>query len=143
MPPDAVGNFDQIFFVLRGDDDIFDSHSIRRHRFGAQAADGQHFAAQGNFAGHGDFTVDRFAGKRRNNGGGNRHARAGSVFRGGAFGNVQMDVGVFEPRGVDAVLFGVGFGERQRRLHRFLHHFAELPGQLHVPFAVIQRHFHR
>ena len=41
---------------------------------------------------------------------------------------MDVDVLLAEEVGIDAVAFGVGAHPGQRRGHRFLHHFAEMPG---------------
>ena len=79
------------------------SLSLRKHNFektgamGGQqfffkAADGQNFAAQRDFAGHGEIAANRNLAKRAGNCRSDRDACRWAIFRNGAFGHVHVQI---------------------------------------------------
>src|SRR4029079_8797797 len=92
-------------------------------------------AARGDLAGHREAAVDGAVGRGGDDGGGDGDAGGGAVLGDRAGGHVHVEVVVGEEAAVEALLRGVGAGERQRRLRGFLHHLAELAGKQQLTFA--------
>ena len=109
----------------------------------AHAAHRQHPPSQRDLAGHGDFVLDRAAGKSRNQRGSHGDPRAGAVFGHRPFGHMDVDVGLLEQRRVHAKGGCVCAQVRKGCLRGFLHHIADLAGDLQIAFALHEQHFHR
>ena len=52
-------DFLDVAFIVLGDDDGVDAGALGAEQLFTEAADGQHAAAQGDFAGHGDIVAHR------------------------------------------------------------------------------------
>ena len=95
-----------IFFVLLGDDNLFDAAAVGRDDLLLEPADGQHPAAQGDFAGHGHLAVRGPFGKGRDDGGAHGNAGRWTVLGYSTFGNVDMQVELAVELAVDAEQVG-------------------------------------
>src|SRR5450631_1481478 len=91
---DFVANLDQVLDVLFGDQHLPDAAASGREQFLLQTADGQHFAAQCDLAGHRDVGTHRNAGQYRHDRGADGRARARPVLGRGALGKVNVQVGL-------------------------------------------------
>ena len=109
-------DIDQIFQVAFRHDDDFQPGAVGSQHFFAHAANRQHASAQGDFASHGNMSVNGTTRQRGKDGGGQGNARAGTVFGDSTFGHVDVDVHALEDIGVNAKCFGARFKIRQRRL---------------------------
>src|SRR5687767_7880212 len=132
---DRLGDVDQIALVELRQDHRVELRRPRGQNLFLHATDGQHVAAQRDFAGHGDVAPNRTLSENGDDRRGNGDARRWPVFRNGARGNVNVNVVRFEVIRWNPVLVGVGARIRQRGLRGFLHHLAELPGELQLAFA--------
>ena len=85
---------------------------------------------QRDFSGHGQIMMHRLTGQRGNQRRGQRNACGRPVLGHGALRGVNMDVGVFELFGINAIRLGVDPGIGHRELRALLHHIAQAAGQL-------------
>src|ERR1700691_2324933 len=124
----VVRDLGQVLLVLLGDEHGLEAAAQRRQQLLLQAADRQHAAAEGDLAGHGDVLAHRNAGQYRDDR--SHHGGAGRrrVLGRSAFGYVDVDVLLLEDGGRDAEGGAARLDVAFRRLHRFLHHVAELAG---------------
>ncbi len=97
-------------------------------KFFLDAADRQNFAAQCDFARHCYVVTGAFAGQSRNHRGCQCDARARTVFRNRAFGNVDVQIFFVKILLVNAEFFGACADAGQCGIRRFLHYFAEFAG---------------
>ena len=68
--------------------------AVRGKKFFFHAADGQNFAAQRDFAGHGQIAAHRNAGERADDGRADSDARRRAILGNGAFGHVHVNINV-------------------------------------------------
>src|SRR2546427_4373610 len=89
---DVVRDFCQILHVLVRDEDSLDAAPVRSEKLFLQAAYDQHFAAQGDLAGHGEVRANRDSGQHRHHRGADADPGAGTVLGRRAFGEVHVNV---------------------------------------------------
>ena len=126
----------QVAGVVPGDEHRRDALTEGRHALFLQTADGQHVAVQRDFSGHGQVVVDRDTGQRRNQRRRQCDTRGGTVLRHSALGGMDVQVGVLELVGRDAVFFGVDLGVGHGELGALLHDITEAAGDLDFAGAV-------
>src|SRR5690606_34565494 len=95
-----------------------------------QATDGQHEPAEVDLAGHGDVLVHAPVREEGGEGGVHGAAGGGAVLGHGSGGNVDVDVVFREVLRIDPDPGGAFAHEAPGGLHRFLHHLADLAGEL-------------
>ena len=135
-----VGQVFQIGLIFFGHDDGFEAGAVCGEHFFFDAAHGQHLTAQGDFARHAHFGLDRAAGEQRDQRGSHSHARGGAVFGLRARGHMQVDVGLFKK-----VLRNAPFRRPRTDVGKcgargFLHHLAQRAGE---DEALVAGHFGR
>lgn len=89
---DGLGKVVKVSFVLGGDDNVSDSGAVGGEEFFADASDGEDFAAEGDFAGHGEVGADGSFAECGDEGGEKGDTGGGPVFGDGAFGDVDVDI---------------------------------------------------
>ena len=93
-------------------------------------------AAEGDFAGHGEFGADRNVGQGGNHGGDHRYACRRAVLGNRASGNVDMHIGLLIEVGIEAQFDRIRPDPGQRGLRGLLHHVAHLAGDREMPSAL-------
>jgi hypothetical protein len=86
----VFGDFGDIFLVVFGKDDFEESGAVSRQQFFFQTADGENFAAQRDFAGHGQVAAHGNFAKCAGDSRSNRDAGGWAIFRDCAFGHVNV-----------------------------------------------------
>ena len=99
------------------------------------AAHGEHTPAQGYLAGHADITAHRDAQQGGGEGRGKGDAGGRAVLGHCAFGHMDVQIDILMEIGAQAEAAGQGAEPGERGLGRFLHHFAELAGDLYLAGA--------
>src|SRR5688572_23917196 len=89
---DLGGDFVPVFAVLFGKDDLLKADAGSGENLFLDAANREDASAETDLAGHGGVGPDELAAKERCKGGNNGGTGAGAVFRGGAGGNVDVEV---------------------------------------------------
>ena len=95
------GQLDQVLLVVPGDQDGRDPGPARGQDLLADAADGEDPAGERDLAGHRQFVVDRLVAEQADQGRGDRDPGRGAVLGHGAGRDVDVDVGLADPRGVE------------------------------------------
>src|SRR5262249_42653213 len=113
--------------ILRKDDGT-QAHSVGGQELLLDAADGQNFAAQSDFAGHGHFVAHGIFRERANQGSGDSDAGGGAVLGDSAFGHVHVNIEGAVEILVEAESGGARTHVAHGGLRGFLHHFTELAG---------------
>src|SRR3569623_1675866 len=125
---DVLGYVGQLALVLHRDQHGADAAAVRGQQFFLQAADWQHFTAQGNLAGHRHVGLHRNAAQGGHQRGTHADTSAGAVLRNGAFRHVDVHIVLLIEVGIDTEQGRTAAYHGHCRLHRLLHHFAELAG---------------
>ncbi|MNQ57142.1 hypothetical protein D3C85_712880 [compost metagenome] len=116
---------------------------MSRQEFFLQAADWQHFAAQRNFARHGDIGAHGDARQGRHHGRGDRDTRGRTVLGSRAFRHVDVHIVLFEDAVGKAQTASARTHNGAGRFNRFLHHIAERTRALDDALARHVRDFDR
>src|SRR5690606_34871382 len=133
-PPDRqlytriLRNFFQVLFVFFRNDHRLDAATMGCKQLFLQATDRQHFAAQRDFAGHGDVRTHRNAGQGGNERGAHADAGTRAILGRGALRHVNVHVDVLMEVLLQAKGFRTAANDRHRRLDGLLHDVAELAG---------------
>src|ERR1700722_1675250 len=139
----VVRNLGQVLLIVLGDEHGLETAAQRRQQLLLQAANRQHAAAQGDLAGHGDVLAHRIARQHRDDRSHHGHAGRRPVLGRGALGHVNVDVLLLEDGWRDAEGGATRLDVAFRRLHRFLHHVAELAGGRDLALAGHDHRFDR
>ena len=138
---DFLRDVRQVLLIILRKYDCAQAHSVSGEKFFFYAADGENFAAQGDFAGHSEVAANGIAGERADDGGADGDAGGGAVFGDGAFGHVHVNVDVaieiFGQAEVRGARPNIGHGG----LRGFLHDVAEFSGESEAAFAFHERGF--
>src|SRR6266481_4818307 len=105
------------------------AHSVGGQEFFLDAADGENFAAQGDFAGHGDIAANGNFGEGADDGIANGDAGGGAILWDGAFGDVHVDIDVAVEILGEAEGVGTRANEAHGGLRGLLHDVAEFSGE--------------
>ncbi len=119
----------EVTLVALGQDDGFDAGAVGGEHLFFDAADGQDAAAQRDLARHGNVGAHGRVQQERGDDSEERDAGRGPVFRDGALGDVQVQVDVLEPLGVEPQPVGARADEADGGLRRLLHHVLHVPGE--------------
>src|SRR5580658_197677 len=138
---DVVGKLGYVFLVGARQDKIKDAGTQRGEQLLLQSADGQHFAAQGDFAGHGDVAPDRNLGQRTGQRRGHGDAGRWAVLGDRALGHMQVQVDVAVELAAQAEDLRLAANVAERGLRRLLHHVAKLAGDGELALAVEHLYF--
>src|SRR5258708_11790151 len=134
---DLLRDFRQVLLIVLRNEYRTQAHSVGGQKLLFEAADGENFAAQGNFAGHGHITAHRNLSERADDGRADGDAGGGTVLRDGAFGNVHVNIESAVEISWQAELRGARARVTHGRLRGFLHDVAERSGngQVALPFV--------
>src|ERR1700676_28300 len=89
---DLLGDVRQVLFIVLRKHHGTQAHSMGGEEFFLKASDGQNFAAEGDFAGHGYVAANRNSGKRADDRSADGDAGGRSVLGNCAFGNVDVNI---------------------------------------------------
>src|SRR5216684_1002025 len=117
-----------IRLVVCRQQDVRNSRALRSQHFFLYAADGQDHARERHLAGHRQAVLHRTPAKQAHQRGYHRRTGGRSVLRHRARRHMDVNVLLAEEVRVDAVALAIRARPGQCRGHRFLHHFAEMPG---------------
>ena len=122
----ALGDLFDVRHVGFGENDLFYAGTFGRQNFFFEATYGKHFAAQGNLATHGQAFAHFALCEHRGDGRGQRDTGRRTVFRGGAFGDVDVKFPVIEHCRGDAEFVCVRFDILEGDGRTFAHHIADV-----------------
>src|SRR5690606_32629602 len=91
---DRLGDLLQVAVVEAGDEDFLHAGAVRGQALLLDPADGEHIAAQGDFAGHGRVVFHQTPGDEGGQCDQNRHTGRGPVLGRGTRGDVDVEVKV-------------------------------------------------
>src|SRR5713226_4991301 len=117
-----------IWLVVRRQQDLRDSRPFRPEHFFLHAADGQDHARERHLARHRQAVFDRTPAKQAHQSGYHRRTGGRAVLRHRARRHVDVNVVFAEEVRIDAVALAIRARPGQRRGHRFLHDFTQMPG---------------
>src|ERR1700682_2227003 len=138
---DLLGDVRQVLFIVLRKYHGTQAHSMGGEEFFLEAANGQNFAAEGDFAGHRYVAADRNSGKRADDGSANGDAGGRTVLGNGAFRNVDVNIERTVEIFGQTDLPGAGAHVTHGRLRRLLHYVAKFAGEREPAFAFHQRGF--
>ena len=130
----------QIAGISFGQKDGPDAGAMGCEYFFADTADRQYIAAQGDFAGHGEFGGDGDVFEQDEQGTEDGASGRRAVFWCGTGGNVYMDIEIGEHVRIEVERFGMGSNQGHGGTGAFLHDVAEFSGDGEIAFA---RHLSR
>lgn len=123
------GDFDEVFLIACGDDDVFCASAACGDDFFLDTADGEDVADEGDFSGHGKASGDGFLAEEGEDGGDNGDTSGGAIFGDSASGEVDVEFGFFKCFLFDAESFCVGSDVAERDLNGFGHDLTEFSGE--------------
>ena len=88
----VLGNLRQVFLVILRQDDFEQAGAVRGEQLFFKSANGEDFAAKGDFSSHGQIAAYRDFAERAGNRGSDGDAGGGAVFRDSALRHVHVDI---------------------------------------------------
>src|SRR3569832_2091693 len=131
----VFGYLGQLAFVFHRNEHGAYATAMRRKQLFFQAADGQHLAAQRDFSRHRDVGTHGDTAQGRYQCSTHTDARARTILGNSTFGHMDMHVVLLIELRIDTEQCRAAAHHRHRRLHRFLHHLAELTRGGQLAFA--------
>jgi hypothetical protein len=98
--------------------------------------DRKHLASEGNFSGHGQFFADFALGVGGQQGGEHGDAGRRAVLGRRAFGDMDMNIRMLKKFRVDIPISGMRTDIGHGNAGRFLHHIAQVAGDVDASFAL-------
>ena len=128
----SLVNLRQVGRILCGQDHCPHPIAQRGHGLFPQAADGQHPTPQGDLPGHGDSPLYGGPGQGRHHRHRDGDAGGRSVLGDRALREMDMQIPGLVKIGCNPQLLGPTADIGERRVSRFLHHVAQVSGELHL-----------